>query len=246
MKPSPATVRPKVSKPPQKPKTHPNRIRELTKERKWTYDDVAERVRKLAKARHDEARLDTHKVTINRLATGAAQLTQAWMQILGEVFSVPAHEIISAPVAQNLCRVRVIYALEAGVWRKAAELPEQEQFDIMIPNDHLTSEAALYAGEIRGPSYNLRYPDKSIVVVSKLEQKPGEIVEGKRYHVRSLRDDGTIEDTIKCLHADATGKYWLKPESNHPMHQEWLPIGGTATVKVEIVGRVRGVFFRED
>jgi hypothetical protein len=245
-----AAVRPKVkrvSKPPIKPKKdRPNRIHELTKLRRWTYEDVAAAVQKLARARNDEAHTNVHKVTINRLATGAAQLTQAWMEILGTVFCVPPSELISSPVAQNLCRVRVIYALEAGVWRKSPDLEEKEQFDIMIPNDQLPFGAALYAGEIRGNSYNLRYPDKSIVVLSRLEQVPGEIVEGKRYHVRSMRADGKVEDTIKCLTSDQEGRYWLKPESNDPKHQEWLPVSGTDKVRVEIIGRVRGVFYRED
>jgi hypothetical protein len=245
-------VRPKakqVTKPPIRAKTkkeHPNRIRALTKERKWTYDDVVLRVQKLARARKDAAHMNVHKITINRLATGASKLTQQWMEILGEVFGVPPSELIAEPVAQNLYRVRVVCALEAGVWRTSPELPAKEQFDIMIPNDQLAVAGVLYAGEIRGPSYNLRYPDKSIVVLSRLEQKPGEIIEGKRYHVRSMRDDGQVEDTIKCLTVDREGKYWLKPESDHPSHQEWLPLAGTDRLKVEIVGRVRGVFYRED
>lgn len=227
-------------------KPRPNRIFELTQERKWTYEDVAERVRKIAKARGLTAHAKTHGITINRLATGKAELTQKWMNLLGDVYGVPATEIISVPVAQNMRRVRVVCALEAGAWRDGSELPQKEQFDIMIPNDPELQALSLYAGEIRGNDTNLRYSPGSIVVIASLEQKPGEIVEGKRYHVRTLRNDGQIENTIKTLTADPDGKYWLKPESNLPQHQEWLPLAGTETIRVELVGRVRGVFYRED
>lgn len=187
-----------------------------------------------------------HEVTINRLATGKINLTQDWMNLLGEIYAVPASEIISVPIAQNLQRVRVSCALEAGNWRSTSDLPESEQFDIMIVHDEALRGATIYAGEIRGPANNLRYSAGSIAILSKLEQKPGEIEIGKRYHVRTMQTDGLIEDTIKCLVKDGEGKYWLRPESDHPAHQQWLPLDGTELLKVEIIGRVRGVFFRED
>jgi hypothetical protein len=224
----------------------PNRIFELTKARKWTYPEVAKRVRTLAISRGDDSRSKVHTVTINRLATGEANLTQEWMNILGEVFGVPATEIISSPVAQNLRRIVVEYALEAGKWCTSTVLPQSEQFAIMIPNDAHLLEATLYGGEIRGQDFNQRYGVGSIVVISKIEQKPGEIADGKRYHVRLSREDGLIEDSIKCLTIGPEGQLWLKPESNHPSHQEWIPLQGRAGLKVEIIGRVRGVFFRED
>jgi len=236
-------------KTPRKPKSHPNRIFELMKARHWTYADVAERIRALAKARKLAGYTKVHEVTINRLALGKAKLTQDWMKMLGEIYSVPAHEIIHAPDAsapQNLIVVRVIFALEGGKFRRDAELPEKEQFDIMIPSDQQLKESRLYSGEIRGPSFNLRYPEKSVVVLSRIEQVPGEIVEGRRYHVRVTDGAGMVEDSIKTLSRDDTGRYWLKPESDHPAHQEWMPLGGNDKIKVEIIGRVRGVFFRED
>jgi transcriptional regulator with XRE-family HTH domain len=231
---------------PSTPKSHPNRIHELTKARRWTYAEVAERVRKIAEERNDTAKLKVHEVTISRLAIGRITLSQEWMELLGAVYSVPAQELISAPISTNLIRVRVSVALEASNWRSNSDLPSAEHFDIMIPHDATLASATLYAGEIRGPSNNLRYASKSIAILSKLEQKPGEIVAGKRYHVRVMRTDGMIEDSIKLLHQDAAGAYWLKPESDHPDHQTWTPLQGGENFRVEIIGRVRGVFFRED
>lgn len=235
---------------PRAPRPRPNRIFELMKARKWTYPEVAERVRALAQARGDEERTKCHTVTINRLATGAANLTHEWMNILGEVFAVPPAELISPPIGENLRRITVICALEAGNWRKHWQLPEQEQSDIMIPNDAALNELALYAGEIRGDDVNRRYPRGAIVVISTFQpgeiNRPGELKDGRRYHVRIARSDGLIEDSIKCLGIGPEGQFWLKPESDHPQFQEWIPLIGRPGLHVEIVGRVRGVFLRED
>lgn len=232
-------------------KPRPNRIRELTKQRKWTYPDVAERVRTLAKARGDQNRAKVHTITINRLATGEAKMTQEWMNLLGEVFDVPPAEIISAPLAQNLVRVQVLYAFRGGQWRKASMLSAAEQYQLMIPREPRLDGLALYAGEIRGEDVNHRYPRGAIVLVAKLDpgalNRPGEVITDRRYHVRITREaDGMIEDSIRCLVASRDGQLWLKPESDRPEHQEWTPLTGRPGFSVEIIGRVRGVFSPED
>jgi hypothetical protein len=230
---------------PRKPKVYPNRIHFLTKERHWTYAEVAERVRKLAEQRDDETKANVHEVTISRLANGHLTLSQEWMNLLGTIYDVPAQEIIAEPVAQHLTRVRVRYGMESGKWRDTNELADTEQFDVLVKTDKELEDATLYAGEVRGPSSNLRYPPKTIVVLSLIEQKPDEIQVGKRYHVRVTRSDGMIEDTVKLFTQDSEGQYWLKPESDHPNHQQWVPLKGTADLKVELIGRVRSFFSPE-
>lgn len=237
---------PQLAKVPRSKRPRPNRIYELTKERNWKYADIAQKISALARDRGAASKTKTHTITITKLATGDIALTQEWMNLLGEVFNVPATDIISPPVAQNLRRVTVVCALQSSHWRAEADLPTQEQYDIMIPNDAALQAVSLYAGEIRGQDNNLRYSQGSVVVVSKLEGRPGEIAEGKRYHVRLMREDGLIEDSIKLMTVGPEGQYWLRPESNHPDFQEWIPLVGKKGVKVEIIGRVRGVFFRED
>ncbi|WP_316205819.1 helix-turn-helix transcriptional regulator [Bradyrhizobium sp. SZCCHNS1012] len=230
----------------RKPKAYPNRIAELIKERKWTYAEVAARIRKLAAERGDTGRTSVHEVSVNRLAIGSTTLSQEWMNVLGEVFGVPPAEIISPPAAKNHIRVRVTHAFEGGKWHQTSTLPEAKQFDLMVQEDDKLRGATLYAGEIRGPSNNLRYPPRSIVILSKVEQKPGEIAAGKRYHVRMTRKDGMVEDSIKLLSQAADGSYWLKPESDHPNHQQWARLDDTENAHIELVGRVRRVFSRED
>jgi len=225
----------------------PNRIYELTQKNKLTYADVAERVRSIAKQRKDKQKQKVHEITINRLASGNIALTQKWMELLAEVYCVSATELIAAPLSANIIRVPVTFGLEANVWSQDHQWQQNDCYEIMIPEDSALDGVALYAGELRGPASNAKYPEKSIVILSKLTYHPGEISVGRRYHVRVTRSDGMSEETIKLLFQDESGKYWLRPESHHPEHQSWIPLdqrdGGN---KVELIGRVRGVYTRED
>lgn len=237
----------KVRNAPASPRApRPNRIYELTKARKWTYAEVAARVRELAETLGDDDRMKVHEITINRLATGSIALTQDWMTTLGLVYSVDASEIITAPATEGLRRIKVTGALQAGAWAESHEFAIDEQHEIMIPDDPALRSVALYAGELRGESMNKRYPNGAIIIMSKVSQRPGEIAEGKRYHVRMTHADGLTEETIKTLAKDNSGEYWLKPESDHPEFQEWIPLDGKPGTTVELIGRVRGVYHRED
>lgn len=237
----------KPAKPSRAERQRPNRIYELTQSRGWTYADVADQVRALAKTKRDKKRERVHELTINKLALGKQKLTQDWMETLGEVFGMPAINIIATPQSGNLRLLKVGIALEGGVWKESAMISPSEQFEVTAPHDLSTDGAQLYAAEIRGPSSSLRYPDRSILILSKITLTPGEIAEGRRYHVRVTRFDGLREETIKRLVIDKeTSKFWLRPESDHPDFQVWIPLEGRPGEIVEVIGRVRGVYTRED
>lgn len=188
----------------------------------------------------------THEVTISNLANGKQELTQTWMERLSKVFKVDAAELLRGARSTGLLRVRVTGMLRAGEWSESFELPEDDQFDVMIPADAPLRDDDLYAGIIDGQSMNRVYPDKTVVVLSRKLQRPDAVAVGKRYHVRRTRPDGLIEDTIKTLARGDDGRYWLKPESNDPEHQEWIALDGAPGTTVELIGRVRFVVYRED
>ncbi len=225
---------------------YPNRIVELMKARGWTYPQLAQAVQDYAATIDDRGKLKTTAVSMNRLAIGTTELTLEWMRFLAAVFSVAPEEIIAKPIMDGMRRVKVMGALRAGVWAEAHQWAIDEQYEIMIPDDPAMRNVALYAGLLQGESMNRRYPDGAIIILSRITQKPGEIVEGRRYHVRLTHADGLTEETIKTLARDAAGEYWLKPESDHPEFQEWISLDGKPGTTVELIGRVRGVFHRED
>jgi hypothetical protein len=231
---------PKSTKPRRRKKTllrdeYPNRIAELSALRGLTYADIAERVRPAV-----------HENTIARLAVGQIALNQDWMTRLAPVLSVtPAELIVPLPATDMRC-VTVICALQAGIWGNTAMLEEQERFDVLIRDVPELLGLSLYAGEVRGQGMNQRYPPGAVVVISRLTNRPNEIVENKRYHVRVTRADGTIEESVRLLVRHEDGRYFLKHESSSPEFQEWLPLDGPPGLTVELVGRVRYAVHSED
>ncbi|MCB2107002.1 MAG: helix-turn-helix domain-containing protein [Rhodobacteraceae bacterium] len=206
------------------PRVYPNRIRELNKERGWSYKELAEKV-------------GVHFKTIQSLATGDAELTWSWMQRLARVFGVKPTEIIEKPAFAHLRTVIVEGRVRAGDWGDSHVFDPQEARTITIPNNPELNRLDLYAREVEGDSMNKLYPHGSIVILSRMTQRPGEIMVGKRYHVRRTRGD-LREDTIKTLVRSANGEYWLQPESDSPEFAAFRLEGEEGTT-VELRGRVR-------
>jgi transcriptional regulator with XRE-family HTH domain len=214
------------------PKIYPNRIAELTKARGMTYATVGEA-------------LKAHEVTIAKLANDGQELTFSWMKRLAQVFDVTPAEIIARPAAEGMRRVRVLGAIQAGAWGEHHEWPEEDRYDVMLPDDPALRGLQLYAGEIAGPSMNLRYQEGTVVIFSRVVAD-AEIKEGRRYHVRQTRADGQTEETIKTLVKGEDGRFWLRPESTHPDFQEWIPLDGRPGGTIEVLGRVRYAVQREE
>jgi len=231
--PKPASGGTQRRQPPTRRRAYPNQIHALTRAKKVTYAALGDLV-------------GAHEVTIANLASGKQKLTQDWMNRLAEALGVGPGELISEAAGSGLRRVRVRGALKAGEWSEGHEWPEDDQYDVMIPDEPAFMHMDLYAGEIEGHSMNLRYPPGSAVVLALVGQRPGEIEVGKRYHVRRTRSDGLVEDTIKTLVKDDNGRFWLKPESSQPEHQEWISLDSQPGSTVELVGRVKFVVHRED
>lgn len=229
------TLRRRQRAPARKPRVYPNRIKGVIDEKGMTYALVA-----------DALDPPAHEITIAKLATGKQRLTQDWMNRLALVLGVAPQDFIAKPSEPHLRHVHVRGALKAGDWSENHEWAADDQFDVMIP-DHIDLRALqLYGAVISGESMNLRYQAGSVVVLSRIAQRPGEIVIGKRYHVRRTRADGLVEETIKTLVKDELGRFWLKPESTHPEHQEWISLDGKAGETVDLIGRVRFVVGREE
>jgi transcriptional regulator with XRE-family HTH domain len=206
------------------PREYPNRIRELNKERGWDYDLLAEKV-------------GSHPKTIGALARGDAEMTLTWMKRLARAFNVNATEIIERPASAHLRSVLISGTVQAGAWADNHTFEPQDRTSIAVHNDPELRGLDLYALKIEGESMNKFYPAGSIVVLTRLAQRPGEIQIGKRYHVVRTRGD-LIEETIKTLVRASNGEYWLQPESDSPEFAAFTLQGEEGTT-VELRGRVR-------
>lgn len=155
---------------------------------------------------------------------------------------------LEAPPSSKLRTVRVAAHVQAGYWAENWEWPYDEQYDVAVPADEFLSQVELFAAETRGPSMNRRWPEGTVVVFTNVIETEESPQIGKRYVVERRRANGDLEHTVKLLHQDADGRYWLVPESTDPVFQQPIPVdedsqGGD--FEVRIVGRVRYAVTRE-
>jgi len=136
-------------------------------------------------------------------------------------------------------RVRVRGYVQAGHWSESTELPEDDQFDVPIPDDIAFSGYPLHAAITRGPSMNKRYPEGTVIVFTHALETMEQIEPGNRYVVERIAADGTIETTVKLLWEDENNHLWLLPESTDPRFQEPIAIEGNEHDTIRIIGKVR-------
>jgi len=210
-----------------------NRIKELMKQRGLSRDAVADA-------------LDTHPVTVSKLISGRMKLTTEWMERFAAVLKVqPADLLSDAPT--NMRRVKVRGRVEAGAWEEAFEWPEDDWYEVAIPDDPALRGEDLFGGVTHGPSMNRRYPEGSVLIFVSTQRRGEQLRVGKRYLVERERADGLREATVKRVWRDDAGALWLIPESDDPRYQEPISIGGvTEDQTVRIVGRVVYSVQRED
>lgn len=208
-----------------------NRIKALMKERKLSRDDVADAI-------------DAHPVTVSKLISGKMPLNTAWLDKFSELFGVPPEQILAAPPAVRLVKVK--YSVQAGHWAEAIEWNEDDWYDVAIPDDPELRPYELFGAETKGPSMNKRYPEATVVVCTSLIEVREKPVPGKRYIVERERADGMREATVKLLWKDDAGKFWLVPESTDPRFQEPIALDDVEDTTVRIVGRVKYSVQRED
>lgn len=189
-------------------------------------------------------KLGVHNVTVSRLITGRIQLTQEWLDRLGEALNTSPESILFDTKPLRTVHVRAY--VEAGVWAESNEWDEEEWYDVAVPNDPDLANYKLYGAEARGPSMNKRYPEGTVLIFTDAIETEEEIKVGSRYIVERERADGLRECTIKTLIRDETGKYWLMPESSDPRHQQPIEIDGDNGDTVRMMGRVRYSVQRED
>ncbi|MDO3434361.1 S24 family peptidase [Rhizobium sp. CBN3] len=172
----------------------------------------------------------------------AFRVSEAWL-LTGEGAG-PGETTANVP---GLRRVTVAAHIQAGVFEETWEWDEHSQYPVYVPDDPEYAPFQLYAGETRGPSMNKRYPERTVLVFTNVEETQEQPIPGKRYIVERRRSSGEAEHTVKLLHMDQEGKYWLLPESDDPRFQVPISIEeGTGDDDiVAIIGRVAYAVTRE-
>lgn len=143
--------------------------------------------------------------------------------------------------SSGLRHVTVAAHVQAGAWTESWEWEDDFKYSVSVPDLPELRPFRLYAAETRGPSMNRRYPEKTVVVFTSVEDTRESPMAGKRYIVERRRASGEAEHTVKLLFADGEGKLWLMPESDDPRFQAAISVdeGTNDEDVVSIIGRVR-------
>lgn len=122
--------------------------------------------------------------------------------------------------------IRVVGAVEAGVWREQYEWPEEQQYEVRaLQSNYPTLDrfglvAVGYSmDKLFQPGVVLDCLKIPFSGYSPIRPTPGQIV------IAQYNKGGLCETTCKRLGRDPDGQWYLQPESTKPEHQERIPIG---------------------
>ena len=200
-----------------------NRLKELRKARGLTQQQVADA-------------LGLHITNYNKLENGKTKLDQERIAVLARILKCDPLDLITN--SQGVRIVKVRQHVQAGSWSESPLWPEDDWYDVAVPDDPTWRPIALHAAETRGPSMNRRYPEGSALIFASMYDTDERLQPGRRYIVEHERADGLYESTVKTLWKDEAGEYWLLPESDDPRFQTPLALNGEDGSTIRIVGRV--------
>lgn len=186
------------------------------------------------------------RAAVNKMVKGTRKISADEMFVMTNIFGTEPKS--DTPLDDiGLVSVKVKAFVEAGAWMESWEWSEDDQYNVAVPANGDIAPAKLYAAETRGPSMNKRWPEGTVIVFTHMLETEEGFMPGKRYVVERTRADGAREHTVKLLHKDGTGRFWLVPESNDPLFQQPIAIddGAAEGDQVRIVGRVRFAVSRE-
>lgn len=182
------------------------------------------------------------RAAVNKMAKGTRKIAADELIAMARYLNAPAP-------SQNvgLRTITVAAHVQAGYWAETWEWADDDKYEVAVPADPLLDGFQLYGAETRGPSMNRRWPERTVVVFTNVAETEETLTPGKRYIVQRTRADGATEHTVKLLHRDEKGKFWLVPESTDPLFQTPISVedGAIDGDTVAIVGRVHFSVARE-
>lgn len=162
----------------------------------------------------------------NRMENANRPISSKWLEKIASHFNIPVTRLLSDDSATNRVAVQEVVvrgAVQAGVWVQAVEWPEEDRYAVVIPRLALNARN-IYGLEVRGPSMNLFYPEKAVLICVPLDQLGRDLKHEDHVVVERRGPDGSVEATVKELVIDDDGRAWLWPRSRHPAFQQPLEV----------------------
>lgn len=139
------------------------------------------------------------------------------------------------PLPQQLVRIHVRGAVQAGAWREAIEWGADEWFAVTVPGDERFPDAPVYGLQVRGTSMDLLYPDGTIILAVPFFDIGRPPQPGERVVVLRRSNSAEYEATLKQYEVDKQGRHVLWPRSTDPEFQQPI-ILGTSEPPVALAG----------
>ncbi len=186
------------------------RITEIVTEKGWTVKEWC-------------VRAGVSPNTLYNFLNGRSQsISLPILEKLANASKTPISRLTGEAVSANFVSAPLIEirgSVEAGVWKEAAEWPEDERRTVAVPVAQKYADKA-FGLVVNGGSMNEIYPPGSIITCISLENYTAELESGDRVVVERRSTDGLHETTCKELKFDDDGRPWLWPRSNSPKHQQ--------------------------
>lgn len=141
---------------------------------------------------------------------------------------------------QKVTSVPLRGIVAAGMFRPNDWVPEDTTTVPALVRNGIPPQKQ-YAVRVDGPSVNKRIADGSYAICADFDSYPGGAPPGGLVHVVHERANGEVEHTLKEIRFTSAGPT-LFPVSNHPDHQEPLPLRAADEETIRIVGVVIGSF----
>ena len=159
--------------------------------------------------------------TISKVKSAVDELVDQWIEDVERGRLTP----IEQPKPKHSVRhVRIVGAVEAGVFLDAVEWPEHDKYRLELPIQTPYVTKSVVGFEVRGESMNLLYPAGTIIVcvpTYDIDRRP---IHGERIVVFTRQND-LMEATVKEFRIDDDGVVWLWPRSSEPAHQSPIRFG---------------------
>lgn len=123
-------------------------------------------------------------------------------------------------------RLYIRGVVTAGDWVDADEMdwPRDDWRYFDSPIDSRFPKGERFGLLVDGPSMNQFYHPGSIIICINPIHAGYDIADGDHVVVRTRRDDGLVEMSVKEL-VQQDGEWWLWPRSDHPDHQQPIRAG---------------------
>lgn len=208
-----------------------NQIRELREARSWSQSDLGDLI-------------GVHWQTISRIERSRTRLMEKRERAIAEAFGIAPDDLYVKDPGHSVRSVRVQQHVQAGAFSESNLWPDDEGYEVLVPDDERLRNYGLYGSEVRGPSMNKIYPEGTVLIFTNIFETREHLELGKRYIVERERADGLRESSVKTLQKDQDGAFWLVPESDDPRFGP-IPVDNGAGDTVRVIGKVEYSVRRE-